>query len=343
MRVLAMLHAYLPTHGAGAEGMTHALLRHLAAAGHDVDVILSRVDPTVLGDYTIDGVRIHAHTGKTQTPTWLAGPYRPHAIVCHLENTPRAAVLGKMYDIPVVQILHNDRPETLASTTRYQFSLVVFNSEWLAKSYHSYWDEYGGPLFMPPPSIRVYPPVDPQEYKGKPGNHITQVNLTVAKGAHVFYALAERLPHLRFLGVRGAYGIQAIRDDLPNVEIVDHVPSTEMVRKVYARTKVVLMASDYESYGRVAVEACCSGIPVIAHPTDGLREALGFAGIFHDRDDVPAWEAELRRLHTPRGYGVSSKAALARAAELDPLPELELWRATMEEVASAPASARHRF
>src|SRR5262245_61277478 len=116
-----MFHAYVPTHGAGAETMAHALLRHLVRHGHEVDVILSRLDETVESDYTYEGVQVHAHTGKTQTPDWLSGDHRPHVIVCHLENTPRAAVLGKMFGIPVVQLLHNHRRETLQSTIRYDF------------------------------------------------------------------------------------------------------------------------------------------------------------------------------------------------------------------------------
>jgi glycosyltransferase involved in cell wall biosynthesis len=336
-----MFHAYVPSHGAGAEGMAHALLRHLVQCGHDVDVILSQVDADVPGDYAFDGVHVHAHRGKTQTPNWLASPHRPDVIVTHLENTSRAAVLGKMFGIPVVQLLHNHRPETQASTVHHWFGLLVANSEWMAQDFMRFWAErqMSGP---PAPMIRVRPPVDPTEYATKPGSHVTLVNLTVPKGAHVFYGLAERLPQFTFLGVKGAYGIQVVRDDLPNVKILDHVESHRMVRTVYARTKVVLMPSDYESYGRVAAEAICSGIPVIAHPTDGLRECLGDAGIFHDRDDLDAWAAELRRLHTPRGYAVSSKAAKDRAAQLDPTDDLETWRAAIEEVARVSTPARHR-
>lgn len=336
-----MFHAYVPTHGAGAEGMAHALLRHLAQHGHQVDVILSTVDATVPYDYTYEGVNVHAHQGKTQTPNWIGGGMRPDVIVCHLENTSRAAVLGKMYEIPVVQLLHNHRPETMASVIVHRFGLLVCNTEWMAKEYADHWAEEGGNRPMPRTMV-VRPPVDPAEYAGRPGTRITLVNLTVEKGAHVFYQLAERLPHLKFLGVTGAYGIQMIRRDLPNVEIIDHVLSHEMVRKVYSRSKVVLMPSDYESYGRVAAEAACSGIPVIAHPTAGLRESLGEAGIFRDRDDTDAWAAELKRLSTPRAFSAASKRMFEHAKTLDPTEELELWRTTVEEVARVLASARYR-
>ena len=51
-----------------------------------------------------------------------------------------------------------------------------------------------------------------------------------------------------------------------------------------------------ESYGRVAVEAACCGIPTIAHPTPGLVESLGEAGIFVDRNDHARYAAEIERL-----------------------------------------------
>src|SRR5690606_41582358 len=103
------------------------------------------------------------------------------------------------------------------------------------------------------------------------------------KGAETFYALAGRCPQTRFLGGKGGYGVQILprgNNALPNVEIVEHLPPERMRDEVYARTRVLLMPSAYESWGRVGVEAMCSGIPVIAHLTAGLRESLGDAGAF---------------------------------------------------------------
>jgi glycosyltransferase involved in cell wall biosynthesis len=81
----------------------------------------------------------------------------------------------------------------------------------------------------------------------------------------------------------------------------------------------------------------CSGIPVVAHPTPGLMEALGEAGIFADRDDLDAWEAAVKRLFSPKVYPQASKAAAARAAGLDPAAELDLWVTAMEGVAKRGA------
>ena len=162
---------------------------------------------------------------------------------------------------------------------------------------------------------------------------MTMVNLTVSKGCEVFYELARRRRGDRFLGVLGAYGHQIIRQ-IPNVGIQQHTGN--MRDDVYARTRVLLMPSDYESWGRVAVEAMCSGIPVIAHPTDGLRESLGDAGIFCDRDDVDAWQRELERLDDPREYAAASNLAARRSDELDRIArdDLAAWEEALEKVAA---------
>jgi glycosyltransferase involved in cell wall biosynthesis len=155
--------------------------------------------------------------------------------------------------------------------------------------------------------------------------------VTLGKGAELFWALAERLPHVQFLGVKGAYGTQDVRS-LPNVEVIDHVPAERMRDEVYARTRVLLAPSSYESWGRVAAEAMCSGIPVVAHPTEGLRECLGPRGLFVDRHDVDAWANMLRVLAVPRAYEKASAWSRARSAQLDPAADLAAWCDAVESL-----------
>lgn len=331
MRVLAMLHAYPPAHNAGAEWAAHSLLRELVTRGHEVHVLLS--DPRSGQDgYEIDGVVVHPYRGKADPSRWMRGDGRANVIVTHLENTARASVLGDLNRIPVVHLLHNTFEKSKAWLVKGSPSLVVYNTVWMKADAEAWWHVHRGDRPMPW-GITVHPPVAVDDYQASPGDRITLINLTEEKGAKVFYALAERMPRRKFLGVIGGYGKQVIRDDLPNVEITPHTPGDRMAKDVYARTRVLLAPSVYESYGRVAVEAMCSGIPVVAHPTPGLREALGSAGAFADRDDLDAWEAAVKRLFSPKAYPTASKAAAARAAELDPGNELDSWCAAMEGVA----------
>lgn len=325
-----MLHAYPPGHNAGAEWAAHSMLRELASRGHEIDVLLS--DPRSADtDYEIDGVAVYPYRDKADPSRWMRGEGRADAIVTHLENTARASVLGELHRIPVVHLLHNTFEKSKSWLVKGSPSLVVYNTAWMKADAESWWRIHRGDRPMPW-GITVHPPVAVADYEATPGDRITLINLTEEKGARVFYALAERMPKRKFLGVIGGYGQQIVRD-LPNVEIVPHTSGDRMAKDVYARTKVLLAPSSYESYGRVAVEAMCSGIPVVAHPTPGLRESLGDAGVFADRDDLDAWEAAVKRLFSPKIYPQASKAAAARAAGLDPSAELDLWVSAMEGVA----------
>lgn len=330
-----MLHLYTPYHNAGAELAAHGMLRALAARGHQVDVLLSRDHPGISESYVHDGVTVHPRQDKSDPLRWL-NDRKPNVIITHLENTDRASILGKQYGVPVVHLLHNTFEPSRAAVAQYHPALAVANTQWMLEDLQDWWQVDQGDRPMPS-TLVVHPPVSVAEYATKPGDHITLINLSDDKGSGMFYALAKRFPDRKFLGVVGAYGDQ-VRLDLPNVEILDHVPGNRMREQVYARTKVLLAPSWYESYGRVAVEAACSGIPVIAHPTPGLREALGGAGIFADREDVDAWEENLRRLLSPRGWSAASKRVKAHAQQIDTAGDLSTFCDRIEEVGRARAS-----
>jgi len=325
VRLLAMLHAYPPHHNAGAEWMVHTMLRATVERGHEVDVVLSsRLQD---GPYELDGVRVHPYTGKGDLFRFLNSA---DALVTHLECTRRAMVISRLHGVPLIQVLHNTFDQTRNWVRRGPCALAVYNSEWMRAEFEAWLDSVRAPR---PDAVVVRPPVLAEEYATKPGDRVTLINLYPPKGSGTFWQLAERMPDVKFLAVIGGYGPQDVRE-LPNVEVVPNVPGQRMRDEVYARTKILLMPSEYESWGRVGVEAMASGIPVIAHPTPGLCESLGEAGIFVDRDDLDGWEREIRRLLTPRAYGTASKKAKARSAELDPAPDLERWVAAAEMVAA---------
>lgn len=318
MRVLALLHAYPPTHNAGAEWMMHTLLRALVDRKHEVDVLLSQPHPDAVAPYDLDGVRVHPYRHKNDPFRYL---HDASLIVTHLENTPRATILGDLNTVPVVHVLHNTFGASKKWLQRGPAALAVFNSEWMQADY-----AYHGR------QVVVRPPVIAADYATKPGDRVTLINLFERKGAGLFWQLAERMEDVDFLAVTGGYGPQDIRQ-LPNVDVVPHTPGGRMRDEVYSRTKVLLVPSVYESWGRVGVEAMCSGIPVIAHPTPGLKESLGDAGTFVDRDDIDGWEQEIRRLLKTRSWQAASKKAKARAAELDPAEDLAAWVKAVEAVA----------
>jgi glycosyltransferase involved in cell wall biosynthesis len=201
----------------------------------------------------------------------------------------------------------------------------------MAREAELFYTEYPRAV-RPDRTLIVRPPVFADEYRTKPGRAVTLINCNLEKGGRVLEQLAQRMPDTQFLAVAGAYGEQ-ILPDLPNVEVIQHMSGHDMREKVYSRTKVLLMPSSYESWGRAGVEALASGIPVVAHPTPGLCESLGEAGVFVDRNDIDGYAAVLRKLLTPAEYRLASKRAKARSAELDPATDLAGWCEAVESLA----------
>lgn len=233
-------------------------------------------------------------------------------LVTHLDLTNQAVMLAMATKIPLIHFVHNCAQLMcwrVDARVPYKNALTVYNSHWLAAKPSS----YNGQV-MPDewraPSVVVHPVVEKEYYECERGNKITLVNPTPGKGAATFRALATLMPQRKFLAVEGGYGEQMIlAPDAPrkggainaggNIAWMAHTPD---IRKVFRQTKVLLMPSEYESFGRVGIEAACCGIPTIAHPTPGLKEAFGDAGIFLDRNDIPAWFNEVERLMTDDIY-----------------------------------------
>lgn len=308
MKATAYVHLYIPYHNAGGETTMHDLLRAMVQDGWDVDVILSRAMPGYDEPYEVDGVKVFPFTDNRQLIHAVNGS---QVLITHLENSERTAIVGRKYRCPVVQVIHNDMDITKGYVDM-GCDLAVFNTEWVKDSFVQ------NPKFKTPYTI-VHPRVDTSRFKFPKGHrktsqkYITLVNLWAGspkhksgKGPEVFYALAEAFPQQKFLGVIGGYGDQDIRN-MPNVLIQGHTPN--ILEDVYAKTKILLMPSHYESFGRVAIEGAALGIPTIASPTPGLKEALGPMGVHADPLSSKDWQIELERLLDPQSYKLESDYA----------------------------------
>lgn len=334
MKIFAMVHGYVPHHNAGAETTLHALLAHMAAQGHDVDVQLSNGPHKPAADYEVDGVTVYKHRGDSDPFRWLGSDTttRPDVVITHLDNTLRASALCSRARVPLVHLVHNDHEWTRGCVRRGPTQMVIFNSDWMASTYARWWASVSGA--RQPPHTVINPVVHPETLAGvTPGTRFTLINLTEAKGGELFYRLVDELPRRKFLGVMGGYGEQMMpAGNRENLRLLENIPPEEMAGQVYAETKVLLMPSDYETWGRTAIEAAYCGIPTIAHPTPGLLESLGSAGTFIDREDIEGWKAAISRLSTPKGFAKASAAARARAQELDPEGSLRLFANVMQGV-----------
>lgn len=317
LRVLSMLHAYPPFHNAGAESYAHQLHRWLVGRGHDVQVL--QRDPIAGGEW--EGVK----TSRRGPPRWVDRIAAGRLILTHLDETPIAENVATRLGVPLVHIVHNDRQLDFHHVKR--ADLIIANSDWIAKTVPA--------RFAQTPTLVLYPPTFCADYPTDQTERfaLTLVNLTREKGAGTFYELARRLPRRTFYAVTGAYGQQVPTPrGLDNVKTIRNRPN---MGPVWDETRLYLQPSSYESYGKAAVEALASGIPVLAHPTEGLLESLGTAGIFAQRDDVDAWVEAIEKLDDPARYQRAARKARRRAVELEKrtVAQLEAVEAALLELA----------
>lgn len=157
----------------------------------------------------------------------------------------------------------------------------------------------------------------PCTHEGMPSRRdsVLILSLRPDRGAGTFLVLARHNPQVRFLAVRRRQPGQLEAPRLPNLEVMEE---PEDVRDAYARARVLLMPSAYESFGRTALEAACSGVPTLAHPHPALRESIGPAASYMALSNPGGWRSHLTGLlFVPSLYERKSGQARSRAWALD--------------------------
>lgn len=325
MRILWTIHLYPPKHNCGAEYAAHFVNKYLIEQGHDVRVLIYQADQNkVRTPYNLDGVEVFSPaTFVTPTETYTGSEQKLDAyrwadvIISHLDysshtkNLCRPGILNK----PFIHFAHSNHiyPSQESVT---QNMATVYNSKWVAKD-----------LDYKMPSCVLYPPVDPEFYNVSPNpeknKYIALINLNKNKGGAIFSEIAKAMSDRQFLGIKGSYEEQ-IFEDLPNLTIVEN---TSDIRKYYKDIRILLMPSEYESWGRTATEAMSNGIPVIFNWTPGLNENIGpDAGIvINERDNIDLWVKKIKYLDRKNSYNTYSALSRQRAAEL--------WEMTKNQLA----------
>jgi glycosyltransferase involved in cell wall biosynthesis len=282
------------------------LALELQKRGHQVVFLTIRIPREGYNGGTYRGFRFVHYTAATSfldtSEIWLC----PHSPV--LPTVRKLNARG--YNRPIFFTCHYDG----------SYEAVTTNAG-------SGWKEMAGFInkMMEPNYRRILPPnvtrtevIRPIMHREKivipepfQGDSITLINANLNKGLVQFLDLAKRMPDRKFLGVLAYYGELGMPIAPSNVT---WVPFDDDVRNILKRTRILLMPSSFESFGRVAVEAMLNGIPVLyALPggpppsTDGLHEWIQPAGIGCNRDIVQEWEEAVLRLDDPDTYAERSQ------------------------------------
>ncbi len=161
------------------------------------------------------------------------------------------------------------------------------------------------------------------------GEYITLVNANQNKGVHVFIDLAKRMPTRKFLGVLPYYGEKQIPPAPRNIE---WVPFDDDIRTILKRTRILLVPSYYESFGRIAIEAMLNRIPVLyskpleksfypGGSTEGLHEWIQPAGIACEREVSDEWIAAIESLDDEDSYTSRGEQSRSHVEEMNMFTE----------------------
>jgi len=310
MNILTHIHAYPPKHNAGAEWYMHAALKWLVARGHICNVLTETSEI-----YTIDGVTVIPDSA----------PYRAEyypicdVVITHLGRAGKAWNCSQTWRKPIIHVCHNDFTNRLTEV-KADFQMV-YNSDWMEASMTQKGSRKG---------FTLHPVIWFDDYNTPTTReYITLINCNENKGGRILVQLAEEMSDRKFLGVIGHYGDQ-VKAVLPNLT---YVPHTSTIRDIYAKSRIVLMPSTYESYGRVAVEAMCSGIPVLCNTTPGLMEALGDCGTYSGWN-VDNYIEDILSLDDEKAYNDLSLRMIKRAKMLDArnVEELEAFEVWIKQI-----------
>jgi glycosyltransferase involved in cell wall biosynthesis len=287
----------------------HEVLLGMAARGHEVRVFTNKVTATSFDGVMIEPINvstlptIHSWADIVFTQTSTA-----HNVGIHFAKKK-----------PIVYFNHDPKMVRSEMPRNAEALLFVWNSHFAAAS-----------NALNCRSMVIPPPVHPERYETTRGDRITIINMNRNKGGDIFWQIVAKLPDHLFLGVEGAYGHQIKSQRTPtNAKVMTH---TANIREVYAQTRLLLMPSIIETYGRVAIEAAASGIPTICTPTDGLVEALGDAGTYVASRNVDAWVKAIIELDNKENYLSASSRALTRSQQLNPNNALDELDATIREL-----------
>ena len=327
IRVLWIDQDYVPWVNAGSEVCSHETNVHLMKKPYKWDVwVAAPGQPNV----TYQGVRCF---NLYDTAT-LEEVLKTTQIICSHSYAYRKAItyISKKMGIPFVAWIHTDNyanavKRDASAWDAHPHIWNAFNSKSLLETAETAAGKKipNTDIFVPAVDYRAYT-VEKEMYKPR---YITLSNVNYNKGGELLIQLAKACPELEFMGVEGGYAKQITDKTLPNLTYIKH---TNRIKDVYASTWVQIMPSSAETWGRTAVEAMSSGIPVVVSPTPGLKECCGAAAIYVDRSDLEGWVRTLRRLKAnSEFYKSRSKLAFERARALDPRPVcnmIETWLET---------------
>lgn len=322
--LLANAHPYIPQMTGGAQSSMHDLASEFASRGHEVAVLggltkqgwvglKSRIDLKLRRrGYAVDhglGYPVHRAWFAWKAVADIARRMNADVVVPQSRLPVQFAQALEGTGTRVVIYLRNVEADDLGGDPRdLQGVSYVANSQFTSDRCNA--------LFGIRSDV-VYPLIQRENYETETTReNVTFINPHPRKGLDIVLDVAERCPEIPFVLVESWMMSSQDREQLlkrlaalPNVTLR---PPTRDMKSVYGKARIVLAPSRWEeAFGRIAVEAHFSGIPVVAAARGGLPEAVGPGGILMDPEaGADPWAEAVRKLwHDEAFYAEKSQAA----------------------------------
>jgi glycosyltransferase involved in cell wall biosynthesis len=328
----------------------HQMALALQAQGHEVSVVAARMRERrhlsrrlvqklargrILASADTKNGYLTTRMFYWQIAAWLDRELtarRPDAIIVQGSESHQVARVAVDHDVPVlIRMVTAECPERLFAAARGDEGVarlldspmvkLVSNSRYVAGLVESL---FGCASPVDYPFIeRAHSTVGERS-----ADCVTFVNPRQIKGLDIALEVAALLPHRQFIfaesHVLTAAERKALGRELKRLPNVSFRRCTTSLRDVYGRTALLMAPSRFrEAFGRVIVEACANGIPVVARNIGGIPEAMGSSGLLLDRTDpAELWAKSIEGILTdPDRYAELASIAVANAqrAELAPV------------------------
>lgn len=286
--IVLLSDSFLPTTFAGSELSAFETIRYLRARGHQISIYVKEWEVSQYDGFKIDKYDINDQSCKEAI-------INCDLVFFQMGDDPKNLEIVKHRTKPVYVFIHLvDRyPWLLQQRMSFPIS-VVYNSHMTQDTLPTLHD-----------NMRMIPYVETDKFKAIRGQTIQNdvvclINCNHNKGGELFKELAHRMSDVQFMGVKGGYSNQVIdKNPPPNLTYIENQKD---IMVVFKKIGILVMPSKNETWGRTAVEAMASGVPVIHSESAGLVECVGGAGIMCAHDDKDAWEDAIRRLISDRAY-----------------------------------------
>jgi dsDNA-binding SOS-regulon protein len=287
-KIVLLIERFLPTVFAGSEISAYETIKYMRKRGHEIIVFVDKFEVDEYDKFKIYKYDENDVFCKTSIENADVVFYQMGDKAIHLK-------LVQSRTAPTYIFIHIMEQYNWVLQAKISFPLViVYNCHTTQDSILTLYDNM---RMIPYVSTASFTHLRETTIKN---NVVCLINCDANKGGNIFNDLALKMPDIKFLGVKGAYGDQIVLEHPPaNLVYID---TQKDIRVVYKQIGILLMPSIKETWGRTAVEAMASGIPVIHSEATGLVECVGGAGILCMRNDRDAWEHAIRRLLNDKPY-----------------------------------------